>query len=961
MGIATKITLLICVIVLASSSAIGVSTYWRFSRALVDQELHELSSLARNKSARFVAQIDALRADVRFLARSPVVEGLIRARHAAGIDPKLLESEGEIQRRMAAVFRECLEAKPYYSQARLIGVDDGGKEIVRVERLRSGGEILVTPEDQLQAKGDEPYFAATLSLAKDNIYLSEINLNREHGRVAEPWMPVVRAAAPVYGPDGRPAAILVINRSVQPLIDLLCMGLEHGHTLLLTNDQGEYLAHPDPARTFAFDFGRTAQIQKDFPKLVDVLRTRDQEVGSVVDSSADGEPTAIGVYKAPLDPADPARFVAFALTAPYDLVVSESTQNGWQSLWISGLLLLVSLVLGYLLSRTVTGPLRQVASAAEAFGRGESVAKLPTRAGDETGVVARALETMISQVRDSQTKLKRRAVELESSRTAAMNLLQDVDIARQAAVDAEQATNNQAARTQAILDNATDAIITITSDGAIESFNSAAEQMFGYAARDVIDKNVKLLMPSPDAEQHDQYLQNYLQTGIAKIIGIGREVVGLRADGSTFPMELSISEVRLEDRRLFTGIVRDVTRRRQAEEQFRSVVEASPSGMVLVNAKGEIALVNSETERLFGYQREELLGQPIEILVPERYRSQHPKYLAGFFQSPSSRAMGAGRDLFGRRKDGSEFPVEIGLSPIESEDGILVLSAIVDITERTRAMLQLTEAHEELEQRAEAIERFNRMLTRSNEELKQFAYVASHDLQEPLRKVTAFCQMLGSEYGDRLDDEARKYIQYAVDGATRMKALVQDLLSYSRVETQGQPLEPTDAGEACVEAIANLAMAIEESAAEVRYDPLPVIDADRAQLVRLFQNLIGNAIKYRGTEPPQIHISAKEVDREIVFRVRDNGIGIEPQYFDRIFVIFQRLHARDEYSGTGIGLAVCKRIVERFNGHIWLESEPGVGSEFFFAVPIRASEPPGPRNDELTHDRITTELVSSAD
>ena len=227
----------------------------------------------------------------------------------------------------------------------------------------------------------------------------------------------------------------------------------------------------------------------------------------------------------------------------------------------------------------------------------------------------------------------------------------------------------------------------------------------------------------------------------------------------------------------------------------------------------------------------------------------------------------------------------------------------------------------------------NAALEKSNEELKQFAYVASHDLQEPLRKVNSFCQLLSDEYSDQLDDDAKSYIRYAVDGATRMRNLVADLLEYSRVETQGKPLVPVDAGDACSEAIEILRFAIEENYAKITVEPLPTIQADRLQLIRLFQNLIGNAIKYRGESLPEIQIRVEEQSHDWVISIQDNGIGMESQYYERIFVMFQRLHARDEYSGTGIGLAICKRIVDRLNGRLWVESDPGIGSTFFLSVP----------------------------
>jgi light-regulated signal transduction histidine kinase (bacteriophytochrome) len=224
-------------------------------------------------------------------------------------------------------------------------------------------------------------------------------------------------------------------------------------------------------------------------------------------------------------------------------------------------------------------------------------------------------------------------------------------------------------------------------------------------------------------------------------------------------------------------------------------------------------------------------------------------------------------------------------------------------------------------------------LERSNKELEQFAYVASHDLQEPLRMVSSYTQLLAQRYEGQLDEKAKKYIDYAVDGAVRMQRLINDLLTYSRVSTRGKPLEPIDASSVLGETIGNLYAAIQESRAIVTNDDLPTVRADAGQLLQVFQNLIANALKFHGTDSPRIHVSARDAGHEWVFSVRDNGIGIDPQYKESLFVIFRRLHTRQEYPGTGIGLAVCKRIVERHGGRIWFESEPGKGTTFFFTAP----------------------------
>jgi len=247
-----------------------------------------------------------------------------------------------------------------------------------------------------------------------------------------------------------------------------------------------------------------------------------------------------------------------------------------------------------------------------------------------------------------------------------------------------------------------------------------------------------------------------------------------------------------------------------------------------------------------------------------------------------------------------------------------------DITERKQVQQALQHHAEELE--------------RSNAELEQFAYVASHDLQEPLRMITSYSQLLERRYRDRLDGDALEFIDYVVDGAKRMQELINDLLAYSRVGTRGREFESVDMEAVYKRVLGNLQLAIEEQHAEVSHDPLPMVQGDGLQLVQLFQNLIANAIKFHGDAQPKVHVSVESGNDEATFCVHDEGIGIEPQYVERIFQVFQRLHGKGRYPGTGIGLAICKKIVERHGGRIWVESQPGQGSKFYFTLPLAAKE-----------------------
>jgi PAS domain S-box-containing protein len=344
--------------------------------------------------------------------------------------------------------------------------------------------------------------------------------------------------------------------------------------------------------------------------------------------------------------------------------------------------------------------------------------------------------------------------------------------------------------------------------------------------------------------------------------------------------------------------------------------------MVVVNQGGEIVLLNAQAEKQFGYSRDELVGQKVTNIIPEGFAE---RLIADGTRSAAealAQQIGTGIELSGQRKDGSEFPIEIMLSPLENAEGILVTAAIRDIGLRKKAQEHLVKTVAELK--------------RSNDELQQFAYVASHDLQEPLRMVASYTELLARRYQGRLDSDADEFIAFAVDGCNRMQGLIQDLLAYSRAGAGGDALRRISGDDALNLALTNLRIAIEQSGAVVTHDSLPAIVTNGSQLAQVFQNLVGNAIKYRGAEVPHVHISAtKNAGNEWIFSVRDNGMGIEPQYFERIFVLFQRLHGRNEFEGTGIGLAVCKKILERLGGRIWVESQPGKGSAFCFALPER--------------------------
>jgi PAS domain S-box-containing protein len=481
-------------------------------------------------------------------------------------------------------------------------------------------------------------------------------------------------------------------------------------------------------------------------------------------------------------------------------------------------------------------------------------------------------------------------------------------------------SEESAAKYRGLLEAAPDAMVVVNQGGEIVLLNVQAEKQFGYRRDELIGQKVKNIIPQGFAERLIADGTRTAAEALAQQIGTGIELNGHRKDGSEFPIEIMLSPLESTEGILVTAAIRDISVRKavekhlgQMEGRYRGLLEAAPDAMVVVNEGGDIVLLNVQAEKQFGYHRDELVGQKVKNIIPQGFAERLIADGTRTAAEALAQQIGTGIELNGLRKDGSEFPIEIMLSPLESTEGILVTAAIRDITTRKK-----TDAH--------VLE-----LNRSNEELGQFAYVASHDLQEPLRMVASFTELLARRYKGKLDSDADEFISFAVDGARRMQRLIQDLLAYSRVATKGNDLLRTSSEEALRRALMNLRGAIEESSALLTHDPLPTVMADERQLIQVFQNLIGNAIKYQNPGVPRIHISAaRNADKKWTFSVKDNGLGIDPQYFEKIFVIFQRLHKRDEFSGTGIGLAICKRIVERHGGTISVESQLGHGSTFTF-------------------------------
>ncbi len=353
---------------------------------------------------------------------------------------------------------------------------------------------------------------------------------------------------------------------------------------------------------------------------------------------------------------------------------------------------------------------------------------------------------------------------------------------------------------------------------------------------------------------------------------------------------------------------------------FRTLLEAAPDAILVCDQSGIIVIANDQRRELFGFTQQELIGQPIELLVPEAYKSAHVAMRNKYFAAPHRRPMGMGLSLNAQGKDKSLVPVEISLSPAKIEDETYVVAVVRDVTELRKLDREL--------------KKNNRELTRSNEDLERFAYVASHDLKEPLRVIASYISLVKRQYAGALGKDGQGYLDLATQSINLLQDLISDLLTYSRLSTRGQEFTDVSLIDVVEQVCANIQVLISEAQATIQIDNLPHISGDKIQLTQLFQNLLSNAIKFRHkTIAPLVTITCASKGDQWIIKVKDNGIGIPKQDQNRVFTIFQRLHGRDEYPGTGIGLAICQKVVERHHGSIAIESEPDQGTTFLISLP----------------------------
>jgi PAS domain S-box-containing protein len=497
---------------------------------------------------------------------------------------------------------------------------------------------------------------------------------------------------------------------------------------------------------------------------------------------------------------------------------------------------------------------------------------------------------------------------------------------QEAAIQSAMKSAQSEKRFRGLLEAAPDGMVIVDQEGTIIMVNAQMENLFGYSREEVRGKRVEMLVPARFKDVHPFHRGQYAKSPRIRPMGADLELYALRKDGTEFPVEISLSPMESEDDNLIIAAIRDITDRKRAEEKFRGLLESAPDAVVVVDQKGLIQLVNSQTENLFGYDRVQLIGEPVETIVPKRFRKRHAKHRQGYYGEHPTRPMGIGLDLYGLRKNGTEFPVEISLSPLETEDGLLVSAAIRDVTQRKRMEEDVQKLNEDLKQRAAQLEA-------ANKELEAFSYSVSHDLRAPLRSIDGFSHVVLEDYGEQLPADARGYLERVRAAAQRMAVLIDDLLNLSRVTRTAVQPRFINLSKMAEEVIEGLQENNPDREVDFSFTPDLMVEADPHLMHIVLENLLNNAWKFTPKqENATIEFGQKDHVKERTFFVRDNGVGFDMAYANKLFGVFQRLHSVSEFPGTGVGLATVQRIISIHGGRIWAESAEGKGTTFYFTL-----------------------------
>lgn len=466
-----------------------------------------------------------------------------------------------------------------------------------------------------------------------------------------------------------------------------------------------------------------------------------------------------------------------------------------------------------------------------------------------------------------------------------------------------------------IFDNSPVAKILVNEDSEIQLVNRYAAKLFGYSKEELVGKDIAKLIPEDARIKHPSLVKNYFDSPLPRLMGYGRDLFGVKKDQTKFPIEVGLTPIQTDDKLLVMSSIIDITERVRAEERFKAAVDAAPNGMILINSKGYINLVNKKTEEIFGYKKKELLNQPIEILVPEELKNPHPTFVKSYIDQPEPRAMGSGRELFGKHKSGRLVPVEIGLQPVYFEDEVFVISSIVDITQRKIADKEIAD---------------------KTEEIREFSYRTSHDLKTPLLSLGALADCVLEDLEAKNIELASKNLSKVKRLATKLNRLVEDILTLTKTDVDGEKQSYFDFQNYLDDVTERFSHILENSGVQLKGNFLhnKKLLTQKTRLTQVLDNLISNGVKYSDPEKNQrlVQISTFNETNHFHIRIEDNGVGIPTEKHQEVFGMFKRFH-KGQAEGSGLGLYMIKKHIEKLNAQIKFESAPK-GTTFYIELPI---------------------------
>lgn len=850
--------LLICGILLGATAITGFLNYISVRESAENAAIEELAGEARLigfavKNAYLKMERDAI-----VVSHTPPVQGIIRSRRdGSGVDAGDTSSEQQWRARLETILIAIMELRPEYTQMRYLGFSDGGREIVRINR--EGDTLQAVPVEELQQKSQEPYMQQALGLEPGEVAFSDITMNREHGEVT--GGPTLRLMVTVFDSGSKaPFGVIVVNADYESLLQQTLAEVKPPHLTYVISDNSDYLVFEPKAGPGKLQFHKS--FSGSVPDIVAEIH------GSPNEESAlrVGDNIAYFVRQAVSDDDNTGLLVASVV--PRETLLAPARRIRAQVIFL-GLTLLASVAaFTWLLIRHYTAPLTDMTNTVL---RSENAKDLPVERDDELGALARAFVTLTDNLEGSE------------------------------------------ARFRAILDTVNDGIITIDKTGTIISVNPACKAIFGYSADECVGQNIKMLMPPTYSEHHDRYLQQYDQTGKRSIIGYGREVEGMRKDGSVFPLDLSVSEMRVHGQRMFTGIVRDISQRKQAEARMEEqrefldlVMNTNPNFVYVFDSDMKIIQANQAfREAVFNsdsgiFELQVLAGFFSEDELKEGTDAKIEAFRSGYSELTQSR-------LFPDGKRRNLFIQNVRFENAAGEQ--FILSVARDQTE---------------------LEKLTGRLKQSNKELDEFAYVASHDLKAPLRVIDNASTWLVEDLGETLDEDSLENLQLIRSRVSRMERLLDDLLTYSRIgRKMSADEEEIISGETLLDDILHLLSPSARTRVTVS-ETFSTIMLPRMPLQQIFLNLISNAFKHAESEDLHVHVDLDILPNDYKFSVSDNGPGIPAEYQEQVFQMFQTLKPRDVVEGSGMGLAIVRKHIEQHGGRIWLESEASQGATFHF-------------------------------